>query len=88
MGEFTPGPWRAEGDSIIAVLPNGAAVEIARSNPLKELRTASEYANALLIAAAPDMLEALQTLCSILNANGYGTDHANAAIARARGEQA
>lgn len=56
---YTPGPWWAEDDAVLAMLAGGATIEIARANVLQELRTDAEYANARLIASAPKLLEAL-----------------------------
>ena len=63
----TPGPWRqAEG--------SGAWWEVTAANPSKKgfptLRIASDVqkgADAALIAAAPEMLEALQTIAAQLD---------------------
>ena len=49
-----------------------------------------DHENAILIAAAPDLLEACLRLVSIMNLLGYETDptteYAKAAIAKAEGE--
>jgi hypothetical protein len=58
----TPGPWFADRESIWCTLENQAVVEIARTNVLEELHAQWAYANAHLIAAAPTLLAAIQSL--------------------------
>lgn len=99
MSEFkgTPGPWEArysavidvEKDEIIAVMTCGS---VYRKNELED------YDTARLIAAAPELLEALQDL--LIAAENIGGEHiegmvhldgassiARAAIAKATGDQ-
>jgi hypothetical protein len=82
MNKFTPGPWEM-GDDFQVQTVDKHGYEIA------EMRIdVPEYeANARLIAAAPDLLEALENL---ENDSGSIPDHAwqrvKAAIALARGE--
>lgn len=47
-------------DEVCATLPGGAVVVIAQLNPLAELDVATTTKHARLIAAAPDLLAALQ----------------------------
>ncbi len=93
---YTPGPWtwrepngRGNGFLIERVdycprLP-GAWLGSKTSNP-------EQLANARLIAAAPELLEALEELmamrnkCFIPNENDWWDEKARAAIAKARGE--
>jgi hypothetical protein len=58
----TPGPWSIAGMAlIVATEPEFPhRVTVARSNPTGELPPEVEQANARLIAAAPDLLEALR----------------------------
>jgi hypothetical protein len=87
MSKHSPGPWRFEPHSV-----DSNYMLIYCSNTPGEgdhVRGYCGAANARLIAAAPDLLQALQEL---LNANP-GTENkwtlaANAAIAKATGEQA
>ena len=66
----TPGPWRIEsmkhvlGLAIWSGTPHGA--DEFRVAGVAEMRGAAE-ANARLIAAAPDLLEALQNMHNVLN---------------------
>ena len=95
MSEHTPGPWEAreDYDSTWWVVQSGPAQDLA-------IHDLSE-ANARLIAAAPDMLEALKMIASRMfhtlkcaakvepeSEEECDCDHifASAAIAKARGE--
>lgn len=107
MNKHTPGPWIVGSydfldQQVYIDAPSGdpdlgykswEGVAIAygcEESPSKGLEKAK--ANAMLIAAAPDLLEALEmleTTCEL----GLGYDHAirqvaRAAIAKAKGEQA
>lgn len=90
--QHTPGPWRYEranpspttGEHLIAGAKNGYLAEI------RDCGSGNISANARLIAAAPDLLAALEEL---LNALPSATTHpaikaARAAIAKATGEAA
>jgi hypothetical protein len=63
-GSFTPGPWVAEESEIFAAA--GDAVQIAETVPLADDPQdilgfgRTEFANARLIAAAPELYEAVQ----------------------------
>ena len=87
MGEnkHTPGPWHhgtdlrqiESGNGVVVVLVSGA------------LSNDSVRADAHLIAAAPEMLEALEEICTAVEAVAVGglvTAKARAAIKKARGE--
>ncbi|MHB1419526.1 MAG: hypothetical protein ACYCX4_08020 [Bacillota bacterium] len=100
MSEFTPGPWKldkfykaniAEGFSkVIAGVHNGKVVadwpQGTNTSPQEH------HSNANLIAAAPDMYEALEELFNLLEEyqpNWYLNGHykrALAALQKARGE--
>ena len=81
MRKHTPGPWRYEyepgfcGELIAA---NGTIIAEFISEPRPP--------NARLIAAAPELLEALQGLITGAEAMGWNTKKARAAIAKATGE--
>lgn len=86
MSKHTPGPWVAS-----LTLGYGEAGEhgipIAREKD--DLLVAHVYgaANARLIAAAPDLLEALELVVDITERAGLGAVlNARAAIAKAKGE--
>lgn len=98
MSTHTPGPWRLHEGSIF-----GHAGYIGITSPAHDFlaevvvkmdddteRSPRLLANARLIAAAPDLLAALQRAVNVLDATG-ATDDANAAraaIAAATGEAA
>jgi hypothetical protein len=87
MNKFTPGPWKCVG-TLVYFSNNSGGIDL--------YRCPDPEANARLIAAAPDLLEALELCRSELAAMkseiGFrGTtidviNTADAAIARARGE--
>ena len=78
MSEHTPGPWKVVGLSVIS---DSGIICNPPSGPIDELE-----ANARLIAAAPDMLEALEM--SVRYLEGWpAQDWAIAAIAKAKGER-
>jgi hypothetical protein len=103
MSTHTPGPWKADNWSDISVNRNGKPTLVARawqsshdmpSHPIKSIEAA---ANARLIAAAPDLLAALNEILVIVNEGtkechkrggtrlGNIDDVARAAIAKAEG---
>lgn len=97
MSKHTPGPWRAavrRGYAAVASGPQTDTVMVADCRTVDvDLPTAT--ANACLIAAAPDLLEALKILLADMDAeyrdrNGDadhdGMDLARAAIAKATGQ--
>ena len=94
MSAHTPGPWVLEQDGDVYV-------RLALDNVLRcmdersDVATSQDYANARLIAAAPDLLEALRATLRCLEwheqRHGVGMDakavkDARAAIAKATGE--
>ena len=93
--KHTPGPWRTkrEGFSTVYVearIDGGLIQEVAACGPTEAGRDQQE-ANARLIAAAPELLEALrgimkldEDLCS--EGSIEALDKARAAIAKATGE--
>ena len=95
--KFTPGTWRAEGIQFI----NNSRAHVVAKNYLGELTDNDNHsvavcdgpdkaANAALIAAAPDMYEALEYIHSELVVKTDGENYAyhmiEAALAKARGE--
>ena len=99
MAEFTKGPWKVEHDG--PSLPIITAIVDGRWDFVATVEHAggADEANARLIAAAPDLLEALQEYMSAfgqaLEANDITFNlqqqdadaMARAALAKARGEQ-
>ena len=101
MSGHTPGPWAAtrdtENSSKFFIKPSTfwqrgrtfgykplAVVDLDK----RMAASSSAAANARLIAAAPDLLEALQGFIEGAEAIGWNTDKARAAIAKATGEAA
>jgi len=69
MSNHTPGPWRAEGGAIKAV-SHGRTFTIA--TVAKKLFTEEgRYDNARLMAAAPDLLEALKICLDASRPNAF-----------------
>ena len=77
----TPGPWQSERKKVFASSPIAFADDYNKSEP-------EAYANARLIAAAPDLLAALKKIAELPVAVGgsYCIDIARAAIAKAEGK--
>ncbi len=101
MSKHTPGPWEANGYHIRQrVTGTRSIAEVAYTGPHhtpaheypKSCRLVDE-ANARLIAAAPDLLEALEAIMGsdVFEWNGSAAfwlqDKVRAAIAKAKGEQ-
>ncbi len=93
---WTKGPWRTELDNVFAG-PIDNAVYVADCDPMRVGGVDGHpvnIANALLIASAPELFEALEALNNNIGAaslarNKFGQElraKADAAIAKARGE--
>ena len=86
MADRTPGPWEVAPDrwwAVRSIQDQKTIVSAAVAGRSME----EELANARFIAAAPDLLEALEKI--VLEFEGYasdGLDLAIAAIAKAEGE--
>lgn len=81
MSKHTQGPWAATSNDHPEQGVYGSGYRIAKMTGGEIQR---DHANARLIAAAPELLEALKDLVN----NGIGTEavkHARAAIAKAEG---
>lgn len=74
MSKHTPGPWAQQGRYIVA--PNGFTVA--------DLQPMGGH-NARLVAAAPDLLEALEFVIRGVPDTWEGVQKARAAIAKATG---
>jgi len=94
MNAHTPGPWRAARHSILFDDPQLGITQLATvySGAAESLDEA--YANDRLIAASPELLQALRMLCSIAIRPVRGADQAlfdsacalaDSAIAKAEG---
>lgn len=84
MSEHTPGPWSVSGLVRPAVVIGDEVIRLGAG-------TEEWKANARLIAAAPELLEALQNVCGLMkircqDRGGY-YEHAMSVIAKATGEQ-
>lgn len=102
--EHTPGPWSATTQHThrtpagvelvcIAVMPagdyRGPVADLQSCDHIQGITMAECEANARLIAAAPDMFDALRDALASLEISGqsdYVTGRVRAAIAKARGE--
>ena len=61
MSKHTPGPWRAQFREVTsAVASDGRVASLSQLNRVRRREPDEVAANARLIAAAPDMLEALE----------------------------
>ena len=85
--KHTPGPWEDVGPNeegercIFGGDDSGVAVTIPVGNP--DMNEARSIANARLIAAAPELLEAIKGVVRIADRNTVEFDAARAAIAKA-----
>lgn len=86
MKEFkhTPGKWRVNGKYIDSNQSDGMIQEVAW---LGDVGYGDRMANARLIAAAPDLLEALQAVVRVADRQTDEFDMARAAISKALGEE-
>ena len=73
--KFTPGPWYSDGIFVCD----------ANDNDVCACEQENWEADAYLIAAAPDLYEALEYTAQLLEALGGTTHTAQAALAKARG---
>lgn len=100
--KHTPGPWeKADGTDGITRGVRGwhgpEMVNVINWNGISRATSVTGQANARLIVAAPDLLEALQELCEIVedaieqksakDLDSFTLQPARAAIAKATGEQ-
>jgi hypothetical protein len=64
VADFTPGPWAISGDGFAIFPATTSGPIVARCNPIEDEPSDEEWvvaeANARLIAAAPDLLMALE----------------------------
>ena len=89
--KHTPGPWVADDNEGFSqwsiwgrMAPSGHGTPGRKVAVVDDCSGHSD-ADAQLIAAAPELLEALQSLVQTLKVAGYSTAHADAAIAKATG---
>ncbi len=92
MNKFTPGPWRVVGCTVQAgTVEDRNHVVTARCDEIEEYEDfqGEGPANARLIAAAPELLAALEDLIAPYNASEEyqaKIDRARAVIKKAKGE--
>jgi len=83
--DHTPGPWTVKNDP---VAPERVVVDmgdgIVAVHPFKDWKSNADRAR--LIAAAPDLLAALEQIANLPDEGEGGNDIARAAIAKAKGE--
>ena len=88
--KWTPGPWVAMANGWIEA-SDGDPVAMINADGLPNSIFYDDLPNAHLIAAAPDLYEALDVMIKYCNAEpgtmAYPGTQAAAAIAKARGEQ-
>lgn len=88
MSKHTPGPWYAGKDWLSMMICNADGFPVAEAKVSYVKRSLEEAeANARLIEAAPELLEALRLA---VGRQGFSNDElisARAAIAKATGEQ-
>ena len=94
MSNYTPGPWKLwaevhpnEPNRSIVLMPEKA--DSGHGHQYAAIGGGNVKANAVLIAAAPDMLEALQHVLGELDVKGISLAvryHVEDAIAKAQGE--
>lgn len=90
---FTLGPWTVSGLSpnyVVRLIDQPSGVPQSQTVAVVSERIGATEANAALIAAAPDLLEALTEMLAGIDQHALGPDdvaRARAALARAKGEQ-
>lgn len=80
----TPGPWRADGEDVFSG-HTCQATHIANANPIRDMFRRTAEANARLIAAAPELLEALKDALAVHGDTYSWGAKALAAIAKVEG---
>lgn len=87
--KHTPGPWSIKDDAVNAIEPDVMAGEFYIAQCFGHSHHDEALANARLIAAAPELLEALQDCREALRRAGAEGELkvVDAAIAKALGEQ-
>jgi hypothetical protein len=87
--KYTPGPWQQWKGQVFIQNPSRMICDVSGDSIAWPLIPEEVIPNARLIAAAPELLEALERVCASWEAKGVGmTDAlamARAAIAKAKG---
>ncbi len=87
MAKHTPGPWRAEEREVVTYLGHPIAEVLDTAEGL-EGSDAEADANARLIAAAPDLVAALEMILAGVDSGQLmqqSIDQARAAVVKAKG---
>ena len=87
--KHTPGPWTSMEDTDGAILLKTKCRGSFRSIaviPAEPRISEYDWANAQLIAAAPEMLEALEKLCNEPECPDHISDYLSPILAKAKGE--
>jgi hypothetical protein len=90
MSKHTPGPWLKDAGSIYAECQLDDQ-GMTRQRPLAEVTSDEDndpnyHGNCAMIAAAPDLLEALQYARRFMRKDLHDTDYIDGVIAKATGE--
>jgi hypothetical protein len=90
MDKHTPGPWVVDDESQVIAGNRVVAQVFGPCEPSNCVDIDREWADACLIAAAPELLEALEALIDEAHPIRYDQRKAmaHAAVAKARGERA
>jgi hypothetical protein len=86
MGAYTPGPWEYKNNPYDLKIYNGLGLEVAQV--AHDWIHGSTQANARLIAAAPELLDALELVVGTYDEGGWPSATiviAKAALEKARG---
>lgn len=67
---FTPGPWDVSGNDVIIADSSDGGIPVALTYTLSQ-EEGDTFSNAALIAAAPDMFQALATIYDALDFTGH-----------------
>lgn len=89
MSKYTPGPWSIDGDILLTHADPFEATPFGRVNISHAFTEDEREANRALILAAPDLLEALESITTNANPSLFSDGQLNqalTAIARAKGE--
>lgn len=92
----SPAPWRVEaGDSVVGIYSPAGRVAVTNTKTFYQRHDARDIANANLIAAAPELLDAIRELRTLVEMDDWWCDPADsnyplrhqieAAIAKAEG---
>ena len=96
--KFTPGPWFVKDDPALMIVAREGCPVVAELCAIERSEGNEEFANASLIAAAPELYEALESIAEYWNrdrnedamhdACWHAVNTAADALAKARGEVA